>query len=236
MNLSIILPTYNERGDIVRLIKKIIKICKNNNWKNYEITVIDDNSPDHTASYCERVFKRIKNVKIFTRLDERGLASAIKFGIVNTRGKYIVIMDTDFNHNPDDIYFMLNLITKYSLVIGSRFIKNGGMQNKNRYYLSKIYNYFIKKLSGTNFSDSLSGFFCIRRRDLEMLDLDYIFRGYGEYYIRLLVLVKKMDLSVVEIPVYYKNRGHGLSKSRFMSMLISYTGAAFEAMEYVKER
>ncbi len=236
MILSIILPSYNEKGNIVRLIDKILSICKVSRIKNFEIIVVDDNSPDKTADYCKKVFRKKGNIKVYTRTTERGLASAIKFGINQSRGKYLVVMDTDFNHNPQEIPKMLTLTNKYDIIIGSRFVKKGGMENKKRYYLSKIYNYFIKHISQTDFTDSLSGFFCVKSRQLKKLNSDYIFRGYGEYFIRLLILVKLEGFKHTEIPVYYKNRDYGESKSKFLSMFLIYTSTIFEVLRWNKNK
>lgn len=234
MKFSIVLPTYNEKGNIVRLIKVIQSICKINNLNNFEIIVVDDNSPDKTAEYCQKAFKKQRNIKVYTRLQDKGLASAVRFGINKSKGERIIIMDTDFNHDPGVIPTMLKLSGKYNLVIGSRFIKNGGMQNKKRYYLSKIYNLFIKIVSHVDFTDFLSGFFCIKSKDLKKMNLDYIFRGYGEYFIRLLVLSKKFGFKHTEVPAYYKNRKYGVSKSKFVSMMLTYTLTTFEVISVNK--
>ena len=103
MKLSIILPTYNEKDNIIILINKIIKILKN--YPKKEIIIVDDLSPDNTYSLVKKKFKKKKFVKAFQRKKDFSLAKSIGFGIKKSKGQLIIVMDTDFTHNP-------NLISK----------------------------------------------------------------------------------------------------------------------------
>ena len=101
--LSIILPTYNEKDNIIILVNKIIKLLKN--YKKKEIIIVDDSSPDNTYGLVKNKFRGKKFIKIFLRKKEFSLAKAIGYGIKKSRGRLIIVMDTDMTHNP-------NLITK----------------------------------------------------------------------------------------------------------------------------
>jgi dolichol-phosphate mannosyltransferase len=157
-------------------------------------------------------------------MQERGLATAIKFGILNSSGEVIVVMDTDFNHEPHMIPQMVKFLEYYDLVTGSRFVMGGGMEDRRRYYYSLYYNVFVRMLLRLQVQDNLSGFYAIRREKLMPLNLAGIFQGYGEYFIRLLYSARRRGYRMLEVPVFYILRRHGQSKSRFLSMLRDYTG------------
>ncbi len=223
MKISIILPTYCERENIADLIAAIEKHLDRLDWQ-LEILVVDDASPDGTADIV-RAFpvKPGVSIQCHVRKDERGLATAIKFGIQKASGDVVVVMDTDFNHDPAQIPQMIAFLKFYDLVIGSRFVMGGGMDDHMRYIFSYLYNIFVRFFLRNQIQDNLSGFLAIRRDQLLALDLDRIFYGYGEYFIRLLFAAARKQYRMLEIPVYYTLRRHGESKSRFFSMLWNYT-------------
>ena len=223
--LSIILPTSNEAGNIQKLIKKITKECEKNHI-SFEIIVVDDNSNDDTAYYAKKL--KIKQVQVYVRMQEKGLASAILYGIKKAKSLYVLVMDTDFNHDPKEIPVMFRLSHQADLIIGSRFIKNGGMENAIRNYLSKFFNLYLKILLGHSINDNLSGFFIIRRSLLKTLPLEYIFTGFGDFFMRLIYILHKQNKSLLETPVFYKNRTYGESKSKFIPMFISYSVSALK--------
>lgn len=230
--LSIILPTYNERENITLLIKEIIKTTSKI-VKQFEIIVVDDNSPDNTAGEIRSKFKNAPYVRLFVRKKNKGLATAVKTGIVKAQGKYILVMDTDFNHDPKEIPKFLKLRHHCELIIGSRYVKNGGMEDKVRQHLSHLFNIFIRILLRHQVHDSLSGFFLIRRTDILKFNLDKIFFGFGEYFIRLIYYAYKAGISIAEIPVFYQKRPKGKSKSKFLHMFVSYTLTALK-LKYEK--
>ena len=223
LTVSIILPTYNEAGNIVYLIEKIQKQLRN---YSLEIIVVDDNSPDGTASRVLERYQKSPIVRLFVRRKDRGLAKAISFGLKRTKGEYIVVMDTDFNHNPSVLPKMVGLLNRFDLVIGSRYIQGGGMEDHLRFIMSFFYNLIIKTVLRIETMDNLSGFFAINRYKLQQIPQGKIFFGYGEYFIRLLFFAHRNDFSIKEVPVFYENRTWGQSKSKFLSMFIDYTKTA----------
>jgi dolichol-phosphate mannosyltransferase len=101
----------------------------------------------------------------------------------------------------------------------------GGMEDKFRQFSSLIYNYGIRLLFRTPVHDNLSGFFSIYREKLFAMDLDQIYYGYGDYFIRLLMVAHTRNYKMLEIPVYYRLRAHGHSKTQFVSTFIQYSNA-----------
>lgn len=224
MKTSIILPTYKERDNIIELIQAIFAHLPAEQF-NLEIVVVDDNSPDGTAEVVCQNFGGEARVKLLVRTEERGLATAIRYGIEHSTGEILVFMDTDFNHDPAIIPQMIKFLEYYDLIIGSRFVMAGGMEDRFRQFSSLIYNYSIRFLFRTPVHDNLSGFFSIYRDKLEALDLDQIYYGYGDYFIRLLMVAHKRGYKMLEIPVFYRLRLHGHSKTQFLSIFTQYTGA-----------
>lgn len=227
MKTSVILPTFNEKGNIVELINKINKYAKKVT-ESYEVIVVDDNSPDKTGYFCKSFFKSNNHVRVFIKLTNRGLASSIMYGVKKAKGDTLIIMDTDFSHDPKLIPLFLKKIRNYDIVIGSRYSKFGGGENKLRYFLSKVFNVYLKYALKIDITDFLFGYFCVRKDFLVENSLvnDYVFRGFGDYFIRLAYFIEKHNGRVIEIPAYYKNRVHGKSKSNLIKMLITYSWAS----------
>ena len=223
MEISIILPTYNERDNIVRLVETIKKL---NLEQTFEILIIDDNSPDGTYQFSKDNLSNEKNVKIILRKNIRGLAFSIKEGIEKSTGEHIIVMDTDFTHDPILIKKMISLSSKYEIISGSRYVSGGYMENQLHGKLSYYYNIMLKFILKTKINDNLGGYFLIKRDLLNKLEFDKIFYGYGDYFFRLLYFSKNKNAKIIEIPAVYKQRIYGKSKSNFLAMLFKYFYAA----------
>jgi dolichol-phosphate mannosyltransferase len=232
MKVSIILPTYNETGNIVNLIQTI---NRQQDLKKHqlEFVVVDDNSPDGTATTVRQAKKL--PIKLIVRKNQRGLATAILAGIKQSTGKIIVLMDTDFNHQPKDISQLIQPIMAKTadLVIGSRYIKGGGMHITEagafQFLASKYGNYFVNRiLLGLPVHESLSGFLVFDKKILKDIDLNKIFQGYGDYCIRLLHKAFTLGYKLTEVPVIYGKRQYGESKSRLIKMMIDYFKTAVQ--------
>lgn len=226
--ISVILPTYNEVGNIIELIKKILFVTSNNSI-GCEIVVVDDNSPDGTAECVRKHFCDVENVKLIVRKDKKGLATAIKRGLLEASKDIVVIMDTDFNHNPEKIPMMIKYLEDFDIIVGSRYVSGGGMKGHQiRYWGSYLFNAFIKLMLGIHSNDNLSGFFACRRSIFSEIPINKVFKGYGDYFIRLLYAVNKNKFSLLEIPVIYEERLSGSSKTNFLMHLIDYTITVFK--------
>ena len=236
--VSVILPTFNERDNICDLVDAIHRELEPAGYA-YEVLVVDDNSPDGTAEVV-RLRYRLEGaatallpgsergrLRLFVRTQNRGLANSIRDGLLAAQGQTLVVMDTDFNHDPALIPQMVDLLRYYDLVIGSRFVMRGGMEDRLRYHFSQIYNVFIRALFQTQIQDNLSGYFAIRRERLYSLAplFPAIFYGYGDYFIRLLLAAWRQGWKILEVPVFYILRRHGDSKTGFWSVFKKYTAA-----------
>lgn len=225
---SVILPTYDEAGNIIKLVEAIKHELALKRI-THEIIVVDDNSPDQTGILAQKYFSKVPEVRVIIRKKEKGLATAIRTGFEAAVGDVVVAMDTDFNHEPELVPRLVEKCDKYDVAVGSRFVKGGGMANKKREILSRLFNLFIVgPVIRSPVHDNLCGFFAIRRSELDKLPFDKIFYGYGDYFIRLIYLAKKQGNTFVELPSFYRDRLYGASKSKFLSMFGGYIASAFE--------
>jgi dolichol-phosphate mannosyltransferase len=242
LDISVVLPTFNERDNICDLVDAIHQVLSAHEH-NYEIVVVDDSSPDGTADVVRTRYgltdtsgavlpppvdgEARGTVKLIVRTQDKGLANSIRDGLLAAQGQILVVMDTDFNHDPAMVPQMADLLRYYDLVIGSRFVMRGGMEDRLRYRFSQVYNIFIRSLFHTQIQDNLSGFFAIRRERFYSIAplLPSIFYGYGDYFIRLLLVAWRNDWKILEVPVFYILRRHGSSKTGFWSVFKKYTAA-----------
>lgn len=215
--VSIILPTYNEAENILPLIKEIRRSVKS----KHEIIVVDDNSPDQTSQIVSRFIKksRTKNIRLKTRLSNRGLTNSIKDGINLSKGNVIMWMDCDFSMPP----FVINKLLKgieegYDICVGSRFIKGGQFKKAEKgekdsplaIILSRMMNYVIQFILGNNFKDYTSGFIAARKNVFKKVHL----RGdYGEYFIDLIYKSFAYKFKITEVPYICLPRSKGESKT-----------------------
>lgn len=222
--ISIIVPTYNEAQNIIPLLKKISKTLSLL-AKKFEIIVVDDNSPDKTGEIVNKYTKINPLVSVIIRTKDRGLGKSIGAGIKKASGDIIVGMDADFNHDPKVIPVLVKGLEKSDLVVASRFIKGGGMQDKKRFIFTLLFNKFCETI-GFPKTDNTSGFYSVRKKTLDKIGIDSIYYGYGDYHLRLVYFIKKLNYSIAQVPSYYKERYSGQSKSKMIEMAIKYTKEA----------
>jgi len=233
--VSIIIPTYNESENIVRILDSIGENLPSN--ISTEAIVVDDNSPDGTANLVENYIKKIKDsvsytVKIIQRKTKSGLSSAVINGIEKSNGKTVVVMDSDFSHPPNLIPKMVNEITnsEYDIVIASRYLKDGGIQgwNAKRKMISKAGTKIAKTGLKISESDPMSGFFAFKREIIKGIKFDAI-----GYKILLEMLVKTKGAKIKEIPYTFVDRQVGSSKLG-SSTIIDYLKAVWKLYRYGK--
>lgn len=207
--VSVIVPTYNERGNIKTLLSSLTTALKP---FDYEIIVVDDCSPDGTWEIVNRYSKRDGRIKLIKRVGERGLGSAVLKGMGAATGNTFVVMDADMSHNPKDIPTMIYFIESgYGIVIGSRYVAGGSMLNWpfKRRLQSKIACMLARSLLNVKISDPMSGFFAIKRDVYLKMGDNIKPRGYK---ILLYFYIKGGPAKVKEIPILLKNRTRGRSK------------------------
>jgi len=225
--VSIVLPTYNERDGIGELVAEIVAIARAARL-DFEVLVVDDDSPDGTAAHVHEAFAGEPAVRVHVRRGERGLATAVWRGLREAWGDVVVVMDSDGNHDPALLPLMVRCAEEFDVVVGSRYVLGGGMLTSAfRYWASYAFNILIRVVLGLRIHDNLSGYLACRRTVLDRLDPARVFYGYGDYAVRLLYQVVRQGGRVLEIPTVYRFRKGGESKTRFFAYFWTYLASVF---------
>jgi dolichol-phosphate mannosyltransferase len=213
MNLGlVIIPTYNERGNIEKLIKEIF-----NQNLLLDILIVDDNSPDGTGDLVEELRKNEPRLFILHRLAKEGIGQAYLAGFkwaLEHNYEYIFEMDADFSHQPKYLKDFLAAIKENDLVLGSRYIKGGGTVGWPWYrkLISRLGSLYAQLILGLKVKDLTGGFKCFRRKVLESIDLDKVKSSGFTFQIEMTYRAYKKGFRIKEIPIFFIEREFGKSK------------------------
>lgn len=219
MNTSdsiVIIPTYNEKENIEKIIRAIFALDK-----IFNILVIDDGSPDGTAAIVKSLMQNEFGDKLFIleRKGKLGLGTAYISGFkwaLEHDYEYIFEMDADFSHNPNDLPRLYKACAEdgYDLAIGSRYVSGVNVVNWpiGRVLMSYFASKYVRLVTGFKVHDTTAGFKCYKRRVLETIDLDGIrFKGYA-FQIEMKFTTYRCGFRIKEVPVIFINRVEGVSK------------------------
>ncbi len=223
--LSVVVPAYCEASNLPLLAEKISACFKKNGIDNYEILIIDDNSPDDTRKICDSLSGHYPQLRLITRIGERGLATAVRRGIEEATGNIIVTMDADLSHDPDLIPELAGKLIKYKcdIVVASRYVENKKVYSSfRRVWGSRLLNLFVRNLLHIPVKDVTGGFHAMRKDIFNEYNMDYVFKGYGDYSITLLYEGARNGLRIIEVPFVYRFRKSGTSKTAVFKTGISY--------------
>jgi dolichol-phosphate mannosyltransferase len=212
LELAIVLPTLNERGNIAPMVTRLEQALGPSGW---EAVFVDDNSRDGTADVVREIAKTDPRVRVIQRIGRRGLASAAIEGMCATAAPYVAVMDADHQHDPALLNDMLAAVKsgEYDLAYASRFAKGGtaeGLSSKGREKGSRIANALARKLTGTELSDAMSGFFLLRTDQLRK-QADRL-SGIGFKIMLDILATAEPPLRVKEFPLKFAQRASGESK------------------------
>jgi len=211
-SLLIIIPTYNEIENIASLVKEVFSRVP-----NAHILVVDDNSPDGTADAVEEVAASQPALHILKRSGKMGGASAFLEGFswgINNGFDILLAMDADFSHDPKYIPLMLKKIENADLVIGSRNVPGGGIENRSlfRNILTKCGALYCRVLLKCPIMDFTGGYNMWRKNTLEKIVLqEIVCRGYS-FQIEMKYKTHKKGCRITEIPIIFPDRKKGQSK------------------------
>lgn len=213
MKIAVVIPTYNERQNIEKLIDRIFDL----EIPDLEIVIVDDNSPDGTGKLVYQLAKKNKKLHLIHRERKLGLGTAYIKGFQHalaSGAEYIFEMDADFSHNPKTIKRFLAAADRYDLVIGSRY--KGGIRIINwplrRLALSLLATRYARLVTGLALTDITSGFKCYRRKVLQTISLDKVFSNGYSFQIEMKYRAQKKGFSLYEIPIIFIDRHSGTSK------------------------
>jgi dolichol-phosphate mannosyltransferase len=211
----VIIPTYNEKENIKSIIVAVFSL-----QKDFDILIIDDNSPDGTADIVKELMKEFKGrLFIIERKGKLGLGTAYIAGFkyaLEHKYDYIFEMDADFSHNPEDLQELYNACAKkgFDLAVGSRYASGVNVVNwpMGRVLLSYFASIYVQIVTGMPIKDATAGFICYTRKVLETINLDKIhFVGYA-FQIEMKFTAWKFGFSIHEVPIIFTNRVLGESK------------------------
>ncbi|MDP2586619.1 MAG: polyprenol monophosphomannose synthase [Candidatus Komeilibacteria bacterium] len=211
--IAVIVPTYNEKENIARLLSEIFIVAP-----RVSVFVVDDNSPDGTATLVNSLLGKFSNLRLINRQKKEGLGKAYLFVfneiLKNHDFETIITMDADFSHNPAYLPKMIELRRDFDLVIGSRYVAGGrtiGWETWRR-GLSYFANLYCRLILRTPVRDNTSGFLAVKAALLRQIDFSQLdFSGYA-FTVGLKYLLLKQHATFTELPIVFKNRVGGESK------------------------
>ncbi len=209
----IVIPTYNERENISALIPQIFEYIPNT-----RILVVDDNSPDNTAEAVRELQKKYPNVSLTSRSEKNGLGSAYIHAFKLLRKEkdidWVISMDADLSHHPKYILDFFEKMDGADLVIGSRYVKGGGIKNWefHRYMLSFFGNLYARTLLQIPVRDITAGYNCYRKSTLDKLNFDRVRANGYAFQIDMKTHYAKSGKKIVEVPIIFTGRTGGESK------------------------
>lgn len=212
----VIIPTYNEKENISNIINAVLGQAGH----QFDILVIDDNSPDGTAAIVEGMIQeRPDRIHIIKRAGKLGLGTAYITGFkwaLQQGYDFVIEMDADFSHRPEDLIPLQAACATggADLAIGSRYITGVNVVNwpMGRVLMSYYASAYVRLITGMKVHDTTAGFVCYRREVLEAIDLDNIeFKGYA-FQIEMKFTAFKMGFKIKEVPIIFVNRVLGTSK------------------------
>ena len=230
----VIIPTYNEKENISNIIHAVLGL-----EHNFDILVIDDNSPDGTAAIVEGLIKEIPDrINIVKRADKQGLGTAYIAGFkwaLEHGYEYVIEMDADFSHRPEDLVPLYKACDEggADVSVGSRYISGVNVVNwpMGRVLMSYYASAYVRIVTGMSVRDTTAGFVCYNRRVLAAIRFDEVeFKGYA-FQIEMKFTAYKLGFKIKEVPIIFVNRVLGTSK-----MNTSIFGEAFFGVIKLKMR
>jgi dolichol-phosphate mannosyltransferase len=208
----VVVPTYNERENLPKLVPKVL-----GQPVQPELLIVDDNSPDGTGRLADEIATAHPTVHVMHRAEKSGLGRAYIDGFkwaLDRDYEFIMEMDGDFSHNPDDIPKFVEAAQAADLVLGSRY--SNGIRVINwplrRLMLSMSAGHYVRLITGMPFTDPTGGFKCFRRRTLLSLELDSVRSNGYSFQIEMTHRVWRQGLRVGEVPIVFTDRFQGTSK------------------------
>jgi len=213
-NRIVIIPTYNEKENIEAIVRRVFSLDT-----TFDIIIIEDNSPDGTATIIKRLQNEFSNLHMIERKGKLGLGTAYITGFkwaLDHNYEYVFEMDADFSHNPEDLVRLYEACSKKGgdMAIGSRYVSGVNVVNwpMGRVLMSYFASKYVRFITGMKIHDATAGFKCYTRIVLETLDLDKIrFKGYA-FQIEMKFTTWKYGFNIIEVPIIFTDRTQGTSK------------------------
>jgi dolichol-phosphate mannosyltransferase len=208
----VIVPTYNERENLPEMVNRLARLPV-----PVDLLVVDDNSPDGTGQIADQLADKSSSVHVLHRAEKNGLGRAYCAGFawaLQREYEFIMEMDGDFSHNPDDIPRFLEAAQNADLVLGSRYCNGIRVINwpLQRLLLSTGAARYVAIITGMPFTDPTGGFKCFRRHALQSVNLDAVRSNGYSFQIEMTHKLWRQGMRIVEIPIIFSERFQGHSK------------------------
>ena len=214
INRLVIIPTYNEKENIEAIIRKVFSL-----ETEFDILIIEDNSPDGTAAIVKKLQSEFSRLHIIERKGKLGLGTAYITGFkwaLENNYEYVFEMDADFSHNPEDLIRLYEAcaIDGGDMSIGSRYVSGVNVVNwpMGRVLMSYFASKYVRFITGMKIHDATAGFKCYSKKVLETINLDKVrFKGYA-FQIEMKFTSWKFGFNIIEVPIIFTDRTQGTSK------------------------
>ena len=209
--LTIVVPTFNEKANIPLLVDRLAQLLTSCDW---EVIFVDDNSPDGTAAAARAIGASDSRVRCIRRIGRRGLAGACLEGMLASQARYVAVMDADLQHDEGLLVPMLEALRagRADVAVASRYLYGGSAAglSKQRSRVSRGSNTLVRLLLGIDLTDSMSGHFMIRRDALEAIAPSLSTQGFK--ILLDILATARGSLRTIELPSTFRERQHGESK------------------------
>ncbi|MBU0492492.1 MAG: polyprenol monophosphomannose synthase [Chloroflexi bacterium] len=224
MTIAIVVPTYNERDNIGRLVEALLGL-----GRDLRVIIVDDNSPDGTGPAADELAAQHSEVHVIHRAGKGGRGAAVLAGFreaLSTNADLFVEMDADFSHDPAELYRLLDAAAEYDMVIGSRDLPGSRIVNWpwRRTVFHFLANIYARLVLGIPVRDYTNGYRLYHRRVLEALDFDAIQATGYIVLSEVLVQVHRAGFRIGEVPTTFVNRRRGVSNVTPAEITEAFTG------------
>ncbi|OGZ42266.1 MAG: hypothetical protein A3C80_00320 [Candidatus Ryanbacteria bacterium RIFCSPHIGHO2_02_FULL_45_43] len=229
--VAIVIPTYNEKNNLDGLVKAVFGL----KLENLSIIIVDDHSPDGTGNIADELAKTYP-IRVIHREEKKGLGTAYMEAFKEilsfeseSKPDYIFEMDADFSHDPAEIPNFIKKMDECDMVLGSRYVKGGGIENWDvlRKLVSRFGNIYSRTVLWLPYRDLTGGFKCYKRKVLESIDLDTFSSVGYNFQIETTYKAHKNGFHICEIPITFRERKSGQSKFNLAIILESFVKVLF---------
>ncbi|MGH8772840.1 MAG: glycosyltransferase, partial [Burkholderiales bacterium] len=237
-DLSVVVPTFNERENIGELVKQLSASLKGLRW---EVIVVDDDSPDGTAQIAREMGRSDPRVRVVHRIGRRGLSTACREGMLASNAEYLAVMDADLQHDERLLPHMLATLKAENLdvVVGSRYVEGGSMGkwSEDRQNMSRFATWLSGLVLKADLKDPMSGFFALKREVLEEVVKDL--SGIGFKILLDIFASSRRPLKFRELPYIFRPRHAGESKLdtavgwEYLMMLLDKTLGSYVPVRFI---
>ena len=215
MKSVVVVPTYNEADNIADFIAALFKL----NVPGLHVLVVDDASPDGTGQIVEGLIEQYTaGLRVMHRSGPRGLGRAYLDGFrwaLECGANRVIQMDADFSHSPSYIPTFLDKSAEYDVIVGSRYVPGGALDREweaGRVFLSAWANFYARSILRLRVRDATAGYKCWTRQALERIQLNRVRSNGYVFQVEMAYLSQRLDLRVLEVPIYFEDRRIGQSK------------------------